>query len=419
MEGTLISTLNDTRLNPNPIEKTRYTPRTYDYETACDESAAYFGMENIGGLSHPPPPLKCKLTVAMITNTNYIWDPTTAFVHFISSSIALVAAPISYSNNSNYVVPQPIFKGVERRDCVRASRPNRGGILPSFPNDGIINLPTTDATKCQYGSDESIAMAITSIEFAVNRLDDFDKVVASIFEDASDIVLLQSMGAAIKNGIFLNPNNIPSMAMIAKMTSDVDYLICISRLLQGRSMMSLICTYIATALISVKPQSWDPIMREGLKRGPIQFPDDLNNPISQIDLSVFHLPRATTTKSTFSFSTTHLLKATTDAADYLASLGHNVFINTTGRSESEGLYILYDTVKLEDAFEVPTVSLFVVFAVVLICAVAWVISEVFHQPVYNGSLYKVIFREIEAKDEKTPMLMDCANDPLAFEGDQV
>ncbi|KAG0294186.1 hypothetical protein BGZ96_001627 [Linnemannia gamsii] len=419
MEETLISTLSDTRCNPNPIPKTRYTPRTYIYETACDESAAYFGKDPWVGLAHPPPPLKCKLIFAI--TPNFIWEPTTALVHFISSSVVLVTAPINYGNNSNYVVPRPQLGGFERIGCQPVFRPFQNRDLTFFPINGMINLPMTTATKCQYGSDESIAIAATYIDFAVNHLNDFDKVTASIFEDVSDMVLLQSMSAAIKNGTFLNPNNTPTMAMIAKINSDVDYLVCISRLLQGQSVVSLVCTYVATAMISVKPQSWDPVMREGLRRGPIQPPDDPFTPISQVEFTIFHLPRAAATKSAASYSAPHLLEATTDAAEYLASLGHNVFANKIGRTESEGLYILYDTVKLEDAFEVPTISLIVLLTVVVVCAFAWAISEAFYKTVYNGSLYKFVFREIQAKDKTktTPMLMNCTHGPLAFEGNQV
>ncbi|KAF8943116.1 hypothetical protein BGZ47_005781 [Haplosporangium gracile] len=286
MEETLIATLNDTQRNPTPIPKTRYTPRTYDYETVCDESSAYFGKDFYVGLIHPPLPLKCKLTVATLNNNSYIWEPLTAIVNFISSSVVLVAAPTRYVNEPWYRVPRLAFDGIERHICRRASFVGLDTTLGYFPKDGIISLPKTEATKCQYGSDESISMAATFIDFAVNRLSGFDR-------------------------------------------------------------------------------------------------------------------------------------ATTDAAEYLVSLGHNVFVNSTGRTESEGLYILYDTVKLEDAFEVPTLALFVLLAVVAACAIAWGISEVFYKLVYNGSLYKVIFREIESKKETTPMLMTCAYDSLAFEGNQL
>ncbi|KAF9150182.1 hypothetical protein BG015_008019 [Linnemannia schmuckeri] len=415
----LATTFNDTRRNPNSSPTTRYTPRTYGYETACNESAAYLG-NFIEGLVHPPLPLKCKMTAAIISNATYDWNPQTAFVHFISSSVVLVAAPTRYSEPSLYGVPRPVFGGIERHGCLRAFHPNFDMIPLRFPNDGIINLPRTDATKCQYGSNESLSMAATYIDFAVNRLDDFDSVTTSIFEDASDIALLKSMSAAIKNGTFPIPSNTSTMAVIAKITSDVDYLICISqKKVDTNDYTSLLCTYMATALISIKPQPWDEVMTEGLDLTSV-LSAETNTTISQLDLTIFHLPKATTAKrSPNSFSTTHLLKATTDAAEYLTSLGHNVFVNSSGRTKSEGLYILYDTVKLEDAFEIPTVALFVLLTVVVVCAIAWVISEMFYDPVYNDSLYKVIFQEIRSKEETTPMLMTCARDPLTFEGNQV
>lgn len=54
MNETLISTLNDTRRNPNPVPRTRYTPRTYAYEIACDETMVIFGSSLEDILAYPP-----------------------------------------------------------------------------------------------------------------------------------------------------------------------------------------------------------------------------------------------------------------------------------------------------------------------------------------------------------------------------
>ncbi|KAF9306523.1 hypothetical protein BG003_000996 [Podila horticola] len=119
------------------------------------------------------------------------------------------------------------------------------------------------------------------------------------------------------------------------------------------------------------------------------------------------------------YSAAHLRKATTDAAEYFASLGHNIFVDVEGRTESEGLYILYDTAEIQDAFEVPTVPLVIIAVITLICAVVWGLSEVYYKTVYNGSLYKVIYEQIKLQDETTPMIMDWTSTPLAFDGHRV
>ncbi|KAF9309056.1 hypothetical protein BGZ91_007564, partial [Linnemannia elongata] len=115
------------------------------------------------------------------------------------------------------------------------------------------------------------------------------------------------------------------------------------------------------------------------------------------------------------YSVPHLLKATTNATVYLASLGHNVIMN----KETGQLYVLYDTIESKDAFEVPDPLLIFLLVVSLVCIIFWISSEFLYTAVYNGSLYKVIYEEIKAKDDNTPMLMDCTHNPLAFEGHQV
>lgn len=279
----------------------------------------------------------------------------------------------------------------------------------------------TSATKCQYESDESIALAATYIDFAVNRLNNFDKVTASTFEDASDMVLLQYMSAAIKNGTFLNPNNTPTMAMIAKITSDVDYLICISRLLQGQSVVSLICTYVVTTMISVKPQSWDPVMREGLKREQIQPPDNPFDPISQLDITIYHLPKSA---GLFSAGTTisasHLTATTVNAARYLASLGHNVFLipDSAANSGSGRLYILFDSVEMEDALEAPGELLLNLASVIVGFVIAWGFVDIALPRSYSRRLHWNI-QEIMTVDKNASRILNCTHDPLAFEGYQM
>ncbi|KAG0375891.1 hypothetical protein BGX24_008552 [Mortierella sp. AD032] len=421
MEMTLTSIFNDTQRNPSPDLRTRYTPRTYHYDAVCRETAAYFGKDYFSGLVHPPPPMNCKCTFALLKNGTYIWEPTAARVHFISPNVVVVAAPVYPVNASAFWLPQLEISGFERHPCVRTFRPSLDVLLMYFPKDGIINLPRTDTTKCQYSSDESIVLSTTYIDFAVNNPNNFDSVVTSIFDDPTKLPLLQSMSVTIKNGTFFSPINTSTLALVANISFEVDYLICISRSFGPKENMKqgLLCTYMATTMISVKPQPWDPAMAGHLNRTSAS-PINADLPISRLDLTVYHLPQASASKNTTtSFSTAHLLQATADATEYLASLGHNVFVDAEGRTESEGLFILFDTVQLEDAFEVATVSLVVLLVVVVVCAVAWAISEVFYSAAYNGSLYKVIYLEIKEKKESTSMLMHCVQEPLKFEGQRV
>ncbi|KAF9371187.1 hypothetical protein CPC16_003207 [Podila verticillata] len=420
MNETLISTLNDTRRNPNPVPRTRYTPRTYDYEIACDETMVIFGSSLEDYLAYPKD-VNCKSNIIIVSNKTYNWNTKeTTFRDLIAPNTIMIAAPVVYVDGDRFFeMPRPFFNGgYKKNTCWQSQGLDFGVTLKIRPKDGLISPPMTEVTKCQFASDESTVISATSFHFAVNQLNDFNKVVTSIFyDDSATFPLLQSMSGAINNGTFSNPTNNRTMVMLIKISTDVDVLVCISTLLNAPSNdTGLLCTYMSTKVIVVKPQEWDPIMAARLNRtsAPSVEPD---RKINKLDFTVYHSSKTSEPQDTSAmYSATHLRKATTDAAEYLAFLGHNVFVDVEGRTESEGLYILYDTAELQDAFEVPTVPLVIIAVITLICAVIWGLSEVNYKTVYNGSLYKVIYEQIKLQDKTTSMIMDWTPTPLAFDG---
>ena len=216
------------------------------------------------------------------------------------------------------------------------------------------------------------------------------------------------MNIAINNGTFLNPGNNATVVVLTKISDNVNFLVCASTSFNRTSDMGLVCTYIMTALITTKPQQWDPLT-------PTEFEHAVSQGlINQNEFTIYHMPPySRDTKATYSAS--HLLRATTDATLYLASLGHNVLVN----QQAEQLYVLYDTVLLKDVFEVPLPLVIFLLVMIVVCLLAWALSERLYTSVFNGSLYKVIHQEVQEKGGKTAMLMDCTHGPLAFEGYQV
>lgn len=418
MNETLISTLNDTRRNPNPVPRTRYTPRTYNYEIACDETMVIFGSSLKDYLVYPSE-VNCKSNIIIVSNKIYSWNTKkTTFRDLIAPNTIIIAAPVVYVDGDRFFeMPRPSFNGgYKTNTCWQFPGLDFGVILKIRPKDGLTSPPTTVITRCQFTSDESTVISATYFHFAVNYLNDFNKVATSIFyDDSATFPLLQSMSGAINNGTFSDSANNRTMVMLIKISTNVDVLVCISTLLNAPSNdTGLLCTYMATKVIVVKPQEWDPIMAARLNRTSAPSVEP-NSDISTLHFTVYHSSKSSGPQDTSAvYSAAHLRKATSDAAEYLASLGHNVFVDVKGRTESEGLYILYDTTELQDAFEVPTMPLVVVAIITLICAVVWGLSEVCYKTVYNGSLYKVIHEQIKLQDETTPMLMDWTPTPLAF-----
>ncbi|KAG0280095.1 hypothetical protein BGZ95_011319 [Linnemannia exigua] len=420
MHGTFISTLNDTRRNPNSVPRTRYTPRTYDYGIACDETAVIIGSSFENYLVYPTE-INCKAHIIIISNSTYNWEPKTAIGGLIAPNTIKIAAPVVYVDGEKFFeMPVPYFWGSYERSLCMQSPPglDLGVALKFRPKDGLTSPPTTVATKCQFASNGSTVMSATSFHFAVNHLSDFNKVATSIFyDDSATFPLLQSMSVAINNGSFSDSTNNRTMVMLIKISTTVDVLVCISTLLDAPSNnMGLLCTYKATKAIVVKPQEWDPLMVAHLNRTPAPSVKP-NNIISQLDLAVYHTPETSELQDNSAiYSAAHLRKAGSEAAEYLASLGHNVFVDIERGTESEGLYILYDTVEFQDAFEVPTVPLSIIVVITVIGAIAWGLSEKCHKTAHSGSLYKVIYEQIKRKEKTTSMIMDWTPTPLAFDG---
>ncbi|KAK3842347.1 MAG: hypothetical protein J3R72DRAFT_443505 [Linnemannia gamsii] len=411
MEVTMISLLNDTGYNPSPSSQTIYTPRTQPYDVPCTETGAVIAK------NHTDMPFlyrslhdNCKVAFLILDGLSYDWDHKRASNQLISPSLHMVVAPTFFLDGRLFDI-QPLFEAYYGKFCKMKGPPP--GLFNAFPKDGLTALPRTVATRCQFGSDDSLVLAATYIKFAVNHLSDFNKVTSMIFDDPSNLPLLKYMSASIDNGTFASPTNNSTMVLLTNMSDNVDFLVCASIFLGPPNDMGLFCTYMATATIATKPQLWDSIITADLNRNST-LPADPESLINQNDINVYHMTLGSRNNMT-TYSAAHLLEATTNATEYLASLGHNVIMNR----ETGSLYILYDTVELTDAFEVSTALLIVLGFIVVICGVIWGISGKKYPVVFNGSLYMLIYQDIKSKEEKTPMLMDFKHGPLAFDGYQV
>ncbi|KAK5810133.1 hypothetical protein F5H01DRAFT_348329, partial [Linnemannia elongata] len=422
MEDTLVQLLNNTRINPNPLPKTVYAPRKYDYEIPCEETGVVLsdGSKN-SSLLYPSPHDNCKVMLVTLPNgKTYGWDAKNATNRLISEGVHMVTAPFSYPDSHNQTIElDPIITAFDGRLC-SSDLPHSAHFL-SFPKDGVTSSPKTYATRCQYDTDDTFVMTATYIKFAVNRLNDFDKVTTSIMDDVSILPLMQPMRAVINNDTFMtttyNSTLVNStLVILTTASTNVDLLMCISISNKPSiaNTVGLLCSYIHVTTITTKPQPWDSITPAAFKRFSTNYFDKELNITNKNEITIYHIP-SDSENSMDTYSVPHLLKATADATVYLASLGHNVIMD----KEIGQLYILYDTIESKDAFEVPDPLLIFLLVASLVCIIFWISSEILYTAVYNGSLYKVIYEEIKAKDDNTPMLMDCTHNPLAFEGHQV
>ncbi|KAG0229513.1 hypothetical protein BGW42_001541 [Actinomortierella wolfii] len=336
VEEALTAMFNDTRRNPNPRPRMRYSPRTFTYNTSCNESTAAITVDGKTSVFFPPTNIKCKMYGFAIVPIGYYWDPTAAIQKQIDSSTFMMVAPANKLNSSevDYAIEPFLFAFRAKHQCAaKVSDINIGVILPESPKDGVVILPKTLSTRCHYGpEDDSLILSTTYLQFALN----------------------------------------PTIA------ADLNY------------------------------------------RGP--EPPSYYNASNHIDVIIRHLPRNLeqddSQEPSPPFSSAQLIKATAGAAKYLASLGHNVYIYKDSESNADQLYILYDAIEIKDAYEIPNAVLATVIALTVLFGLVWYISERF-QVVYNSTLYKTIYKELNTRDETVPMLLRYTGNPLAFDGNQV
>ncbi|GJJ77532.1 hypothetical protein EMPS_09891 [Entomortierella parvispora] len=416
MEDTLVRLLNGTRFNPSFNPKAIYTPSKYDYVVPCNETGVLLGFGNASftkyPFQYPSPHDNCAVLVATLQSEakSYTWDVEAATNRFLSAGEHMVVAPIVFDEGVLQDVI-PIFTALNGHQCEIPMLNSQR--YADLPEDGMIAIPITSTVRCQYNTSDSFIIGVTYSKFAVNHLQDFRNVTTLVFDDPSKLSLLQSMDTAINNGTFLNPSNSATMVVLTKTSDNVEFLICASSNFNLTGDMGLVCSYVMAALVSIEPQPWSPFAPTAF-RNAIPLPNVGDPAITnQNEFTIYHMPSGLNDVAT-AYSASYLLKATTNATLYLASLGHNVVVN----QQTEQLYVLYDTLEVKDAFEVSLALVIVMVVVTVVCAAAWGYSEKY-APVLNGSFYKVIYQRVQSEDKNVAMLMDFTHDPLAFEGHKV
>ncbi|KAF9166320.1 hypothetical protein DFQ26_008218 [Actinomortierella ambigua] len=423
VEQSLTRMLNDTYRNPSPAPRTRYTPRPFAYETGCKESnAAIFNFRTSTPVYMHSSGRGCKTYIMSLGGISYDWEPNNTVFRQIDSDTSMVVAPawkIDDLSGFDDATEPAFFVNGTNGLCDRFRATISTSFFPDFPGDKVLALPETRITTCRYGGNGSLVMSGTYLQFAVNHMLEFDNITASILPDPNLLPLLKPMGTAIREGVFTSPTNNSTYVVLSKLhssASDVDFLSCLSVSRKPKGGMGLLCSYLLTSVIVVDPKPIDSIIEADLGRYL-----DIQNIQSQLDFTVVHLPPGTDSsqEKTPLFSAARLIKATTDATQYLASLGHNVQEYKHPVSKIDQLYVLYDSIEIKDGYEVSTTGLIIICTLAGLFALIWGISEICYPAVYNSSIYKTIYKELKSKDGSVQMLMQCTHEPLAFDGNLV
>ncbi|KAG0241465.1 hypothetical protein BGW41_005923 [Actinomortierella wolfii] len=426
VEEALVTMLNDTHRNPNPQPAMRYKPRTYAFETVCDDSIAALG-DGLGTIiKFPSTTIKCKAYGLVLHDGINIWNPQNVSYSIVDSSTFMWTTPTVKLDKyplDKTTEPHILAHGAGR-DCFPSiSYIDSGLVFTEFPREGMIFLPKTLSTKCHYGiTEESVAVSATYFEFAIGSIQDFDKVTTSILDDPISLPLLKYMKTAIDSGVFENPTNNSTMVVFAKIpsASDVDFFLCRSKYRKEQGTMGLLCNYILTSIIVIGPQAVDPVIAANLPHA--SETRNSFNTTSQLSIIIHHLPQNAEQdgeqKPSPMFSSSHLIKANAGAIRYLASLGHNVYIYEEQESKANQLYILYDSVEIRDAYEISTAAFVAVCALVVLFG--YIGANARKLPVvYNSTLYMTIYKELNNMNRELPMLLHHTHNPLAFDDKRV
>ncbi|KAF9950656.1 hypothetical protein BGZ72_007734 [Mortierella alpina] len=410
VEDSLGLLINDTRNIPDAVPGRRYTPRTFEYEVACNslDVAVFHHLKDpivqaVGG---------CSMAGFDIYSRYYTWEPKKAINILTAPDQYTIIAPVTYPLGFDLREHRAILFFHFDHVClppVSITDPHTPRIFQSFPESGMTSLPRTVLIKCQYPSGALNIGAHTQMRFATQSLAEFDNITTTIFDDTTQLPLLATMSAFTKNGTFLDAQSNSTMVALTKAGSNVHFFSCHSIPSAEPADRGLFCSYQVVEAVMTTPQPEDPIISADLKGRPVVA---ANVSVNVNLFVVGHLPMSlTSTIPTFSVSS--MLNATWSGAQYLASLGQNVAMDW----ENQQLYVLYDTVDIKDGQEFSTALFVTLLVVMVICMGVWVYCEKTLKTIYTGSLYKLVHTELEPHMEKTaPMLMSCTHHPLAFEG---
>ncbi|KAF9955001.1 hypothetical protein BGZ70_010389, partial [Mortierella alpina] len=228
------------------------------------------------------------------------------------------------------------------------------------------------------------------------NLTDYDRITRAIFDNVQQLPLLATMSAFTKNGTFLlnsSPSSNSTLVALSKTGANVHFLRC-------HSAPSSVQTATAGLLCSYNVDLKD--------RPPVAANESLNENV----VVVGHLPMSLTSDLP-TFSVSSLLEATRSGSQYFASLGPNFVMDW----KQQQLYVLFDTADVTDGQEFSTVLFITMWVVMVLCACVWLYSAKCLKAVYTGSLYKMVYTELEPHmGNSAPMLMSCTHNPLAFVG---
>ncbi|KAF9339350.1 hypothetical protein BGZ91_006252 [Linnemannia elongata] len=387
MENALKTMLVDPQYIVDMDPGKQYTPMTYGYKVDCNKfntaivrnfSTAILGPKAALG----QPNDGCAIIGFDTIISFFEWALAHATNQRISNGLYKVVAPGTFAKDTFMDVTPAVFF-FDSRLC--SSPPDVRSFYQDTPRSGMTFSPSTMIFKCRRPTGEMQVAASTSFTFSVRHVEDFANVTSAIFDDTTDLPLLDIMDTLTRNGTFASLTNNATMVILTDTSGAmVHYLSCVSRWVTKGSDLSLLCQYIVVDAFSTTADPGDPAIAAIVTMKPVGLSSDMCKIVMR------HFASSSTSTGMALYSVSSILNATSAATRYLASLGPNL----DGYSDS---FVLGDGNRdgcLRHAYSMIKID-----------------------TIYSGTLYMVIYEKLVQKND--PALMYCNFEPLTIDGMQI
>ncbi|KAG0347349.1 hypothetical protein BG005_000237 [Podila minutissima] len=411
MEDALKTMLVDPQYIVDMDPGKQYTPKTYGYKVDCNKFNTAIVRNITTAILDPKAALDqpndgCAIIGFDTIIMYFEWALANATNQRISDGLYKVVAPGTFADSTIMDVTPAVFF-FDSRDCY--SPPDVRSFYTDTPRSGMTFSPSTMIFRCRYPTGEMQVTVSTTFTFSVRHVEDFANVTSAIFDDTTDLPLLDIMDTLTRNGTFASLTNNATMVILTDTSSAmVHYLSCVSRWVTKGSDLSLLCQYIVVDAFSTTAHPGDPAIAAIVSNKTARL---FNNDMSKVVMR--HFASSSTSTGMTVYSVSSILNATSAATRYLASLGPNLVMDV----ENQKLTILYDTVEIRSVTEIPTVLFWVMVAVMAVCVLLMAYSMIRIDTIHSGTLYMVLYEKLVQKNE--PALMHCNFEPLAFDGMQI
>ncbi|KAG0001361.1 hypothetical protein BGZ80_000498 [Entomortierella chlamydospora] len=389
----IVRMTNDSNVILEPEVGRIYTPRTAEYEVACSNLGLIWGF---GADDEDIPFTRLSsgdCVILMVQSSGF---------HPIYSNMSITSV-----HNGRWSITTPygyLYKGrlYEVTTSTQIIYGNRslsvgqsdGYSFADSTTEELIREPTTNVAKYILSTGATVSLSMTEVRFISPNIQKFLNNSKAIFGETDD--LFQAMELSINKNKTMASSG-ASFAEIIISGSALSSLSCYSGISpwQGNE-TSLMCSYIDVRAIVTKPQPISPVISEARNGRPLSdntfpnqmiqlsyIPDNINGIVQPIPLL-------------------SLKQATSAAVHYMASLGQNLYLDW-----DEGqLYVIFDTVDIENGFEIQIWLVVAVLSLAIVSVCLWGGAWYFLDPAYKGSLYNNASMEMgKQANKKAPMLM--------------